>query len=829
MIELRVLGPTVLRTGDVAVHSILAQPKRLAVLAWLAIAGRQGLVRRDTMMALFWPELDEERARAALRQTLHMLRQSLGGGAVVAVGNTEVGLAPDVWCDAVELERAAAEGRAGEALALYRGELLAGLHLDEVPDFERWLDAERARLRGIALRAADTLAATAEREGRVAEAIDARTRQLAIEPAGEGALRSLLHLLDAAGERPRALRVYEAWATSLRADLGLEPAAETERLAAGLRREAAPAVRAPYGRPTAAVPAPSAESVPIREPVTNGRRRTLGLAAAALLVVVLVGIVFLPGRGAAPVPPVAEHRVLVLSFENRTGDVALDPVGAMAGDWIAQGLAHTGLVEVVSASDLVSASSVEEAAREHAGSPRALARATGAAFIVSGAYYAQAGSLHFSTVVHDAEGRVVTAPEPVATPAGEPLAAIELLRERAMAGLAPYVHPRLRSWAPAMATPPSYDAYLAFVQGVSLHNQSRWREAIEHHARASTLAPDFVQAQVWAAKSYLNLADYRAADSIARLIAPRRDRLNFMDALMLDWIEATVRGDNAGRLAAVRELSRRLPGAELVRYQLGYDLLRTGQFADAVQALEGIDPDRGFMIGWPYYWIQYAAALHLSSQHARELGAARQAVRRYPGSIRALALEAYALAATGDTAALRGVTDRIAAAEEDGSDRPLGVLVNTAMELEAHGHHEAARALAACALAGAAAVQPDAALTDVAEAMLLAGRAAEVRSLLQQGAQAGAADAGTWMLLGVSAALAGDTAAAAAADRRLAALAGVALPGRAAYARARIAAALGREDARALLGRAVAGGMPHGFLLHRTLPRLEARQAAEAR
>jgi DNA-binding SARP family transcriptional activator/thioredoxin-like negative regulator of GroEL len=866
MIELRVLGPTVLRAGDVAVHSILAQPKRLAALAWLAIAGRQGLVRRDTMMALFWPELDEERARAALRQTLHMLRQSLGRDAVVTVGNTEVGLAPAVWCDAVELERAAAAGRAGEALGLYRGELLAGLHLREVPEFERWLDAERARVRGIAVRAADALAAGAAQEGRMADAIGARTRQLEIEPAGEGALRSLLRLLAEAGERSRALRVYDAWAAALRADLSLEPAVETAGLAAELRREAtmAPgAGRAPSPRVAAAPAAAAAEAPPERPggaaagapdraaadsarhgddgtatsgssagsvllPQSGGagRRRRLGLAVAALLVLALAGIALRWHAGAAPPLPVAEHRVLVLSFENRTGDAALDPVGAMAGDWIAQGLAHTGLVEVVSASDLVSAAAVEEAARAHAGSPRGLARATGASFVVSGAYYAQAGRLHFSAVIHDAEGRIVTAPPPVASPADEPLAGVELLRERAMAALAPYVHPRLRSWAPAMATPPSYDAYLAFVQGVSLHNQSRWKEAIEHHAQASSLAPDFVQAQVWAAKSWLNLADYRAADSIARLIAPRRDRLNFMDVLMLEWIEATVRGDNAGRLAAVRELSRRVPGAELVRYQLGYDLLRTGQPEEAVAALEGIDPDRGFMIGWPYYWIQYAAALHLSAEHGRELNAARQAVRRYPGSIRALALEAYALAATGDTAALRDVAHRIAAARPDGSDRPLAVLVNTALELTAHGHRDAARVLAARALESAAANQPDAVSADIAEAMLLAGRVAEARSLLQQLVRAEEADTRAWMLLGVAAAIDGDTAVAGAADRRLAAPAAGALPGVALYARARIAAALGDEDARALLGRAIAAGMPHGVLLHRALPGLEPRQLA---
>src|SRR3989475_9375393 len=39
--------------------------------------------RRDSLVALFWPELDQEHARTALRQALRVLRAALGAGAVV--------------------------------------------------------------------------------------------------------------------------------------------------------------------------------------------------------------------------------------------------------------------------------------------------------------------------------------------------------------------------------------------------------------------------------------------------------------------------------------------------------------------------------------------------------------------------------------------------------------------------------------------------------------------------------------------------------------------------------------------------------------------------
>src|SRR3989449_4713409 len=83
MIELRMLGRLSLTGADGReVRGLLGQPRRLALLAYLAAASPQGFHRRDTLLALFWPELDQEHARAALRQALHVVRDALGAGAV---------------------------------------------------------------------------------------------------------------------------------------------------------------------------------------------------------------------------------------------------------------------------------------------------------------------------------------------------------------------------------------------------------------------------------------------------------------------------------------------------------------------------------------------------------------------------------------------------------------------------------------------------------------------------------------------------------------------------------------------------------------------------
>src|SRR6266446_9929092 len=110
MIELRMLGRLSLTGADVReVRALLGQPRRLALLAYLAAASPPGFHRRDTVLALFWPELDQEHARAALRQALHVLRTTLGADVVVTRGDDDIGLdSALLWTDVAAFDRAAA-------------------------------------------------------------------------------------------------------------------------------------------------------------------------------------------------------------------------------------------------------------------------------------------------------------------------------------------------------------------------------------------------------------------------------------------------------------------------------------------------------------------------------------------------------------------------------------------------------------------------------------------------------------------------------------------------------------------------------------------------
>lgn len=205
MIELRTLGMLDLKGADgTECRSVLRQPKRLALLSYLASASPRRFHRRDALLAMFWPELDEAHARAALRRALYFLRVALGADVVVGRGEEEVGVADaKLWCDATAFGAALQIGRAEAALELYRGGLLEGFFIASAPDYQDWLDRERTRLRDQAERAAWDLAASAESAGRAADARDWARRAAALAPGDEDAARRLIELLERTGDRGR--------------------------------------------------------------------------------------------------------------------------------------------------------------------------------------------------------------------------------------------------------------------------------------------------------------------------------------------------------------------------------------------------------------------------------------------------------------------------------------------------------------------------------------------------------------------------------------------------------------------------------------------------
>jgi DNA-binding SARP family transcriptional activator len=504
-VELRLLGgPSVWTPGGAEAAGVLAQPKRLALLAYLAAASPYGFHRRDTLVALFWPEADQGHARTALRKAIHFLRHELGPGSVLSRGDEEVGLAgAAVWCDVREFDRALADGRPAEGLALYRGDLLPGLFIADASEFERWLGDERARLRTHAVEAAWTLAGRLERDGDVDGA--ARWARWACVQAAddECAARRLIALLGRMGDRAGAVRAYEEFATRLEREYAVAPSAETEQLLKAVRED------------DAARPSPPA-------PTTHARS---GIEALRLS---------------------AERRsrqyVAVFPFTvHGDGSAAYLHEGLV--DLLSTNLDHAGALHSIDPHALLSLVAREGVGRLDPTRAGELAERLGARLYVLGSVMGVAGRLRIDAALHNlssgtASARYVS----VAGQADRLFGIVDDLTAKLLAELHPGHGARLaRTAAATTASLPALKAYLAGEQAL---RAARHVEAVEAFQQAVAEDPEFALAWYRLAffLSWPALPQPSLSPEIAERALRYKERLPGRERLLLEALTASLRG-----------------------------------------------------------------------------------------------------------------------------------------------------------------------------------------------------------------------------------------------------------------------------------------------
>ena len=242
--------------------------KVLALLCYLAAEGGRRHQRRE-LAELLWPRSDERHARTDLRAVMSKLKKSLGeqtahdgeegprllviDGDLLAVEPTDVELDTEALEAAVSLARsetssATSSGDAGGRrreligrlrgeLGLYRGEFMEGFSVEDAPEFELWLEGERARWGRVFGELCERLSRLEAEEGLIAEAIATARLWVRHAPLEEAAHRRLMELLSSVGESERALLVYEGFKNALGRELGMEPSPQLQELATRLHEE----------------------------------------------------------------------------------------------------------------------------------------------------------------------------------------------------------------------------------------------------------------------------------------------------------------------------------------------------------------------------------------------------------------------------------------------------------------------------------------------------------------------------------------------------------------------------------------------------------------
>jgi DNA-binding SARP family transcriptional activator/Flp pilus assembly protein TadD len=265
MIQLRILGPLEVVARDQPVP-LRSRRLRTVVAVLAAHANRTATV--DELIAGLWADRAPDTAVGQLHTLVWRLRHWFGDALLTRPGGYQLTLAPGELDAEVFATRAAeaarlaaaghaagAAGRYAEALALWRGPVLADV---DVPG-----DAHACGLLA-AVAELNEQRLTVERDhvdvelslGRHADLVPRLHRRVRAEPLHEELRERLMLALHRCGRRAEALRVYREGRDVLVGQLGLEPGAGLRRLHARILADD-PTLDAPAG------PAPAEASAPV--------------------------------------------------------------------------------------------------------------------------------------------------------------------------------------------------------------------------------------------------------------------------------------------------------------------------------------------------------------------------------------------------------------------------------------------------------------------------------------------------------------------------------------------------------------------------------------
>lgn len=226
-VDLGLLGPfRVVARGS---ERLIPARKHRVLVAELALRGRRS---RGELVALLWPDSDDERGRESLRHALYRVRATLGDDVFDARGE-DLALAAHVRVDVRDFERLVASRDRSDlerAIELYRGPLCA--ELDETD-----AEAERARLSALAANAAERVANELLDDDPV-RAVAVARRAVEIDPYLEAGHRVLLRGLAKGGDIAAAAAHYRRLVAMLRSELGVAPSPQTQAVFASLDRAA---------------------------------------------------------------------------------------------------------------------------------------------------------------------------------------------------------------------------------------------------------------------------------------------------------------------------------------------------------------------------------------------------------------------------------------------------------------------------------------------------------------------------------------------------------------------------------------------------------------
>lgn len=665
MIRFQLFGVPDLRTDSgTKAFTVLAQSKQVALLAILCVA-RQGSVRRDRLLSLLWPDLDEARARNGLSKAIHNCRRALGDTAIGGRFAEEIALDASAWhCDFWEFDDANDRGDHESVLQLaLSGEFLDGLLVPESAAMEHWLDSERARVRRIAIESASALAEREERAGHLERAVEYLRAAAGLSPLDERILRRRIALIDRLGDRAGALEVFADFRLLLQRELEVEVSPETHALVEKMRRRVLPPEMPVVDSPTVRSPRPEEQSsatsdfmpgdgapadtqtTQLVSPVPasavrpnhagfNRPDRRRQLAVTAFVVGALLVVAILAARGQKRTEITAPGRIIVAPFVNQTGDSSLAPIGELAADLLTAALSRVGVAEVADARTRMR-KGLSIASPAHGGDTDEIAdRASRAGFstIITGRYYLSNGTLFVVAQMRSADARrpVVRFAEEQG-PVTDPIPVVRRVEQRLLGAFATLHGARMAAASTAAAASPNYAAYLEYVSGLKPWISGDVMAAAAHFERAYRLDSSFATVVPLLYEAWMASNRSASAESLLTGFAAQRHRLAPYDEAQVDFITGFHRGDREAMYDATQRMVRFAPNSPDAQWSRGFAAATTNRFAEAVEAFKAAEVDRWWTRDNLFAAIHWQSiSYHLLGRYDDELALVRAVKARHP-------------------------------------------------------------------------------------------------------------------------------------------------------------------------------------------------------
>jgi two-component SAPR family response regulator len=208
--------------------------------------------RRDVGLA-FWPDLPAGKVSNQFHVSLHRLRGALGANVVVSVGEGVYRIGDfEYWFDVEEFEEVVERARLlppydpqsehlwNRAVSLYGGDFLPGAE-------RSWCVPRRESLRDMFIEALVALGRCHETRQEYKGAIEWYRRALEVDDLREDIHLRVMTCFQKVGQRAAALVQYRHCQEVLERELGMQPSAELQRLAADLAGGSGPGARPKRG------------------------------------------------------------------------------------------------------------------------------------------------------------------------------------------------------------------------------------------------------------------------------------------------------------------------------------------------------------------------------------------------------------------------------------------------------------------------------------------------------------------------------------------------------------------------------------------------------